>query len=65
MLLTGVRNGEPGVYAWSLECDPNGHIIFSGATQRPDRTAIGAGYHGALYFANAFHSSEMDTKQRT
>lgn len=63
-ILAGVSNGEPGVYGWSLERDSQGRINFAGAVAAPHRIAIGAQHHGALYFANAFHTPEMDARQR-
>lgn len=64
ILLCGVSNGEPATYTWSLGRDNNGRVKFSGAQIRPGRAGIGAGQHGALYFASAFHRREMDTRQR-
>jgi hypothetical protein len=64
VLLCGVSKGEPATYTWSLGRDSNGQVKFSGAQIRPERAGIGAGQHGALYFASAFHRRDMDTKQR-
>lgn len=64
LLLCGVSNGEPATYTWSLGRDSHDQVEFSGAQTRPERAGIGAGQHGALYFASAFHRREMDTRQR-
>ena len=64
LLLAGIQDGRSALYSWSLERDVQGQIKFDGALLAPGRAAIGANNHGALYFANAYHSPDLNTSQR-
>ncbi len=63
-LLACVHEDGPAVYDWKLKTDIEGHLMSSGVQPSYGIAAIGAYRHGALYLAHAYHTSEMDTRQR-
>ncbi len=64
VMAAAVCEGKPSIYCWRLQADDTGKLAFTGVVEKVERGVIGALGHGALYFANAYHSDSLTTSQR-
>lgn len=62
ILIAGNTRNGVAVYGWNLTGAKE--PAFDGARQIHNPTAVGAHYHGAMYFSSRFHSPKVTTIQR-
>ena len=67
-LLAGIHEGKPEIWTWEIRpgpvSDDKDELICCGPTRENHHfSAIGAGAHGALYFADKFHNETASPEQ--